>query len=73
MWNLKEEDKDYEIKWNLVEKGAYFNPTSKKCGICLKEKFYIMYDRGGSSLNKREEVFNTCRHRKQKLLMNVTT
>ena len=73
IWNLKEEDKDYEIKWSLVEKGADFNPTSKKCGICLKEKFYIMYDRGGSSLNKREEVFNTCRHRKQKLLMNVTT
>ena len=70
IWNLKEEDKDYEIEWSLVEKSTDFNPTSKKCNICLKEKFYIMYDRGGSSL---EEVFNTWRHRKQKLLSNVKT
>ena len=25
-----------------------------------------MYDKSGSTLNKRQEVFNTCRHRKRK-------
>ena len=33
IWNLKEENIDYNIEWSLVEKGADFNPTSKKCGI----------------------------------------
>ena len=52
----------------LVEKGGDFNPVNKKCQICLKEKFYIMFDTGGSTLNKREEVYNTCRHKRTKLL-----
>jgi hypothetical protein len=40
--------------------------------VCIKEKFYIniMYDKSGSSLNKRQEVFDTYRHRKKKLLEN---
>jgi hypothetical protein len=32
-----------------------------------------MYDKSGSTLNKRQEVFNTCRHRKRKLLENFKT
>jgi hypothetical protein len=70
VWNLKQENKEFNVKWMLVDKGRNFNPISKRCQVCLKEKFYIMYDTGGSTLNKREEVFNTCRHRKQKLLSN---
>lgn len=48
-----------------------YNPVSKKCLLCLKEKYFIMYTRGNSSLNKRSEVYNTCRHRTQSLLSKV--
>ena len=68
IWKLKQDSKQYKMSWLLVDKGGDFNPVNKKCQICLKEKFYIMYDTGGSTLNKREEVYNTCRHKRTKLL-----
>ena len=71
IWSLKEQDKEYDLKWMLIDRGKAFNPIQKKCQICLKEKFHIMYNRSGASLNRREEVFNTCRHRKQNLLSNL--
>ena len=73
IWTLKDEGKNYDLAWNLVERAPAFNPTTRKCRVCLKEKKQRLYNRNGSSLNKRNEIFNTCRHRKQKLLMNVNT
>ena len=73
LWNLKDNGRDYEITWKLLERAPTHNPITKKCRLCLKEKFYIMYHSGGSTLNKRNEVFNTCRHRTQNLLTNVKT
>ena len=73
IWSLKDKGISYEVTWRLLDKAPSFNPTTKKCRLCLKEKYFIMYRRDSSSLNKRSEVFNTCRHRKQELLMNVKT
>ena len=71
IWDLKDERKDFEIKWSLIDRSTAFNPITKKCRICLKEKYQIMYNGEGSTLNKRQEIFNSCRHRTQKLLVNV--
>ena len=73
VWKLKDRGKDYTIKWRILDRAATFNPITRKCRVCLKEKFYIMYDRAGSTLNKRHEVFNSCIHRCQKLLENFET
>ena len=67
-WNLKEQGIDFSVKWRKLEKAKPFNPVTKKCRLCLKEKFYIMYRRQNASLNRRNEVFNTCRHRNKTLL-----
>ena len=73
IWDLKDEGKDFDLDWSLIERGPSFNPITKKCRVCLKEKRNILYNRTGASLNKRSEIFSTCRHRKQKLLENVKT
>ena len=73
LWELKDQGRNFKIDWAIIEKGRDFNPITGKCDICLKEKFHIIYNRPGSSLNKREEIFNTCRHRKRKLLGNAKT
>ena len=72
-WSLKDNTTDFKIDWKIVERSTPYNPITKKCRVCLKEKFYIMYDEPGSTLNKRQEVFNTCRHRKKKLLDNFNS
>ena len=64
IWSLKDKNSDYEVTWKLKYRGADYNPLTKKCRICLKEKYFIMHDRGGSTLNKRSEVFHTCPHKR---------
>jgi hypothetical protein len=73
IWDLKDKGVGFEVTWKLLDRAPAFNPITKKCRLCLKEKYYIMYHRDSSSLNKRSEVFNTCRHRTQDLLVNVKT
>ena len=71
IWDLKDQGLEYSLEWSIIDKAPPFNSTTRKCLLCLKEKHHIMYDRGRSSLNKRSEVFNTCRHRTQSLLSNL--
>ena len=71
VWDLKEEGKDFNVKWSIVDRATTFNPTTGKCRVCPKEKIHILYNQSGSTLNRRNEIFNTCRHRRQKLLENV--
>ena len=71
IWNLQDQGLQYSIEWGIQDKAPPYNPINKKCLLCLKEKHFIMYRKEHASLNKRDEVFNTCRHRTQSLLKNV--
>ena len=71
IWNMKDNMQQFEIKWSIIDKAQSFNPTTRKCRVCLKEKKHILIDQAGATLNKRNKIFNTCRHRTQKLLSNV--
>ena len=74
VWSLKDQNLSYSIKWDFIEKAPTFNPVTKKCRLCLKEKYHILYNNNNNStLNRRQEIFNTCRHRKQRLLANFNT
>ena len=70
IWDLKDKGLSYTLNWSILDRAPPFNTTKRKCMLCLTEKYHIMYDREHSSLNKRSEVFNTCRHRTQGLLCN---
>ena len=67
---LKAEGKDYQLKWEILDRAPTHNPVSRKCRLCLKEIYYIIFRPDSASLNSRNELFNTCRHRKQQLLTN---
>ena len=71
IWNLKDKGEDFDITWKILAQAPSFNPVNRKCMLCLKEKHFIMYKGESSSLNKRSEIFNTCRHRLRDLLVNV--
>ena len=73
VWKLRRENSPYEITWKKLAKGRVFNPVTKNCQLCLKEKYLIMFSPEGATLNKRTELFNTCRHRLRLLLDNFKT
>ena len=65
IWDLKDNNIPYETKWSILAKAKTFNPVTKKCRLCLKEVYYILYRPETASLNSRSEVFGWCRHKKQ--------
>ena len=71
LWKLKDKNKNFEISWNIVDRAQDFNPVNRKCRLCTKEKYYIIFQPEGATLNRRSELFTTCRHRKRLLLENL--
>ena len=68
IWDLKDRGIDHDVGWKIKSRGTQYNPSTKKCRICLKEKHFILYKGEGTTLNSKGEIFNTCRHRKTNLL-----
>ena len=61
----------YLLTWKIIAKTKPFTPynhTRRSCQLCLKEKYYIMFRPEGASLNSRNEIFATCRHRKKRTI-----
>ena len=71
IWNLKDNNINYNIKWKTVDRAPKFNPITKKCRLCIKEKYFIIFQPDGAKLNDRSELYSTCRHRTQQLLCNI--
>ena len=68
IWKLKRDNKTYRVKWKIIDRASPYNPITKRCNLCNKERFYIMYKRNMATLNKRKEVYTVCRHRLKTLL-----
>ena len=71
IWKMKDRDEEFDVNWQVIDRGPEFNPTNRKCLLCIKEKYHIIHHPDGSSLNLRSELFSTCRHRTSKLLCNI--
>ena len=42
VWDLKDKNEEYEISWSIIDRANDFNPATRKCRLCLKEKYYII-------------------------------
>ena len=70
IWNLKDRSVNYSISWKILAQGQPFNPTIKKCRLCLLEKYYIIFKPNGATLNSRTEFTSKCRHAAKFLIVN---
>ena len=59
IWGLKNENKDFDVHWNIIKKCAPTVPTH--CSVCKEEKLQILLNQS-APLNKRTECFSHCRH-----------
>ena len=65
VWELRDNNTPYQLKWTILDKAKKFNPITNKCRLCLKEMFYICYKPETASLNSRSEIYGWCKHRPQ--------
>ena len=72
IWQLKDQNIGYSIKWKMLKKSRAYSPTSQKCHLCLDEKLLILKNsKNPALLNKTSELFGKCRHRRKHLLMKA--
>ena len=71
-WNQLGSDMDPKVTWKIIEKNIpTFNPITKKCQLCIREKFNIVLRPEAATLNLRHEIFSSCRHKEEKLLVKA--
>ena len=63
IWELKDAGRSYTETWRIVDRASKYNPITKRCNLCLKEKVYLIFHRDLSSLNKFSEFYQPCLHR----------
>ena len=72
IWQLKSKGADYSITWSIVRKVKSYRPGDRICALCLAEKAEILkHSKDKRSLNKRNELFSQCRHRRKFLLSSI--
>ena len=71
IWSLKDKGIPYNIKWRKVKQARSYSSISKRCNLCLWEKYFIICKPEMSTLNNRSELISNCRHSKKFLLKNV--
>ena len=70
VWELNDKKINHKIDWKILDRAQSFNPTTKKCRLCLTEIFYLMFNKNGATLNNRSEFYSACRHMKKLLISN---
>ena len=70
IWKLKERKIEYKLKWNIIKQAPVYSKEAGGCSLCLEEKTQIMFADKRTSLNKRTEIMQKCRHREKHLLKN---
>ena len=68
VWRIKRKQKNFKIQWRLVKQFQPYDPVTKRCILCLKEKLGILDHEGQNQLNKRSEIIGTCRHKLKHML-----
>ena len=69
IWHLKEQGEEYELSWKIIDRASSYNGASKRCRLCLLEKYHILTR--DDLLNKRSELVSKCRHRRAYLISSV--
>ena len=73
IWSLKYRNIAYDIRWRKVKQARSYSNVTKRCNLCLWEKFFILRRPEMSTLNRRNELVSGCRHVRKFLLKNVFT
>ena len=72
-WTLKQKQQAPRLTWEIKGQYKAYNPTLKKCNLCLNEKLAIIDDPDKNVLNERSEVISQYRCRNKFKLVNLTS
>ena len=62
IWVLKENSIPHQVSWHTASRAWPYNGCTRKCDLCLTEKFKIAKTDPSSLLNTRDEFISKFRH-----------
>ena len=62
IWKLKENNKNFKIKWSILSQSKVISAGEKYCNLCTNEKLFILHNDKHRTLNKRSELYSKCIH-----------
>jgi hypothetical protein len=62
IWNLKNNNISYSIRWKILKRAKSYSNASKRCNLCIREKYFIICKPDIATLNRRNELVSTCGH-----------
>ena len=65
IWELKDQNIQFSVTWQVLEKSKSFNPISLQCLLCLSEATQILVNPNLATLNSRSKTYGFCSHRKK--------
>ena len=72
VWKIKDKKLPFKVTWSIKARGHPYN-GGRICDLCNTEKLIILKENNKELLNKRDELLETCRHRRKYLLASVKT
>ena len=73
VWNLKDQNVQYNIKWRKIKQARSYSDVTKKCNLRLWGKKYFILCKPQMSLVFKQPKWACCRHFRKFLLKNVIT
>ena len=70
IWSLKEK---FAVTWKIMARAIPYSNVTKKCSLCITEKFFIICKLGASTVNKTNALASACRHTSKYLIKHAWT
>ena len=71
IWELKDNNTEFSLKWSIAAYASPYRCGTRRCDLCLTEKYIIARAEQKNLLNKRNELISKCRHRNKYILKNL--
>ena len=68
---LQEKNQPWDIKWSIQAQSTPYVCGSRRCNLCITEKYEILQSDPTRTINKRTEIANRCQHCFKYKLCNV--
>ena len=57
IWDLKQNNKNFNINWSVLDRAKSFNPVTRKCNLCVLEKYFIIFQPEEASTRDQNFLF----------------
>ena len=68
VWGLQDKKIEYEVKWRIVGRAPPYNHVTDRCNLCVREKYFIIFEPEKATLNSKNEIAGFCLHKESQLL-----